>query len=158
MRAGRTSPTRRIKTIQALGVICLAIAFGTGCDSYSEVRDTLSEPERQRFDRGMRAAVPCWSCHDITGSAIKVGPPLRGFMGRPAGTSSEYRYSDPLIRSGVVWTAASLNGFLTSPARFIPGNRMTSPGVGGASTRSDLIFFLERVTAPPATGDTERPD
>ncbi len=145
----RSGSARRGGIGSALALLVMCVA-GVGCDGYADIRERLNEAERARFDRGMGAAVPCWSCHDITGTALKVGPPLRGFMNRAAGTASPYTYSAALANSGVVWTSTNLDAFLASPAHFIPGNRMSSQGITDPGTRSDLIFFLRLATEPNA--------
>ena len=148
----------RTKWKPARSVIVLALASALGCDSYADIREGLGEVERTRFDRGVRAAVPCWSCHDITGSGIKVGPPLLGFMGTRAGTSSAYAYSEELRSAGVMWTPEALDAFLADPTGSIPGNRMVSPGIGDPTIRRDLIFFLRLATAPTRLSEpTARP-
>jgi cytochrome c len=133
------------------GLLPLVIAV-TGCDSYGEIREGLSEPERARFDSGMRQATACWSCHDVTGEATNVGPPLRGLFGRRAGTLPEYPYSEALRASQVVWNRRSLDAFLANVQGFVPGNRMLSGGVPSAGARADLIFFLEHVTRTRVAG------
>ena len=124
-------------------------ASGACTDPYADARAALSPAEQARFDRGARAAAPCAACHDLAGNAVKIGPPLRGIIGRPAGSLPGFGYSAALQRSGVVWTERTLDAFLASPATFVPGNRMVAPGVSDA-TRADLVFFLLRAGEAPA--------
>ena len=124
----------------------MACLGAPGCDSYSEARAALGPAERARFDRGLRIATPCWSCHDLTGDALKVGPPLRGLFGRKAGAVEDFPYSPALSRSSLHWDAQNLHRFLGNPQATIPGNRMLSPPISDAGARADLIFFLERAT------------
>ncbi|MCS5636298.1 MAG: cytochrome c family protein, partial [Myxococcota bacterium] len=100
-------------------VACLA---GLGCDPYSETRAGLDPAERIRFDRGVRAATPCWSCHDLTGDALKIGPPLQGLFGRKAGVVEDFPYSPALAQSSLHWNAQNLHRFLANPQATIPGN------------------------------------
>jgi cytochrome c len=125
-----------------LVLIVLSICVNACHDPYAEVRANMSDAERARFDRGARAASACAACHDLAGSAKKIGPPLRGIAGRPAGSLEDYSYSPALSNSGVVWNARSLDAFIASPQSFVPGTRMMSPGVVGGAERSDLVFFL----------------
>ncbi len=55
------------------------------------------------------------------------------------------RYSDALKRSGIIWNDATLDKWLSDPARFVPGNSMTFPGVKVAKDRQDLIAYLNAV-------------
>ena len=119
-----------------------------GCDPYSADKAELRPADRARFERGARAATPCWSCHDLVGDAIKVGPPLKGVFGRPAGDVKGFPYSPALLKTEVVWNARTMDAFLLSPQAIIPGNRMLSPPLRDIARRSDLVFFLSVVTRP----------
>ena len=127
--------------------LCLLICLGLGaCNPYSDIRSELSAPDRARFDRGLRAATPCWSCHDLTGNAIKVGPPLAGLFGQEAGFVKGFPYSPAFRASRVVWDRRSLDRFLVDPQGLIPQNRMISNPLEDSGRRSDLIFFLRMAT------------
>jgi cytochrome c len=126
-----------LATLPAMASIAIA-----GCsDPYASAREKLSETDRARFDRGARAALPCAACHDLAGTATKIGPPLRGLAGKRAGAVPGYAYSPALANSGVIWGPRTLDAFLASPQAFVPGTRMVSPGVADAQ-RADLVFFL----------------
>lgn len=66
----------------------------------------------------------CAACH-VTGAGAKptVAPNLRGVVGRKAG-STVYAYSAALKGSGLVWTEANLERFLSGPMAMVPGTRM----------------------------------
>jgi cytochrome c len=98
-------------------------------------------------DNGERLAQMCRTCHTIgRGGVNMVGPSLFGFFGRPAGTVAGYGYSAALQEADFVWTPRALDAWLSQPARFLPGNRMSFPGVSRASDRADLIAYLLEVT------------
>jgi cytochrome c len=83
-----------------------------------------------------------------------TGPSLAGIWGRKAGSlASFHRYSPALKGADVTWTAETLDPWLRDPARYIPGNRMTFPGVKDAQARADLIAYLRSI---PASGQAER--
>ena len=126
-------------------LVCLAGLF-LGCDSYSEIRANLSSADQARFARGQREATACWSCHDVTGSALKVGPPLGGVLGRRVGAVAAFPYSEALRGSNLVWTEQTLDRFLAAPQRVLPGNRMLSASLVDSQRRADLIFFLSHVS------------
>ncbi len=128
-----------------IGVLCAA-GLLLGCDNYSDLRASLGPAEKAQFSRGQREATACWSCHDVTGSALKVGPPLGDMMGRRAGAVPGFPYSEALQGSDLVWTAQTLDAFLVTPQRVLPGNRMISPALREPQRRADLIFFLRQVT------------
>jgi cytochrome c len=127
--------------------VCLVACLGVGgCNPYSEIRSELSPADQMRFDRGLRSATPCWSCHDLTGDAIKVGPPLLGLFGQQAGFVKGFPYSPALRASRVVWETGTLDHFLVDPQGLIPQNRMLSAPLVDSQSRTDLIFFLRLVS------------
>jgi cytochrome c len=82
----------------------------------------------------------CSSCHVLDGS-VGQGPSLRGVMGRKAGTVSGFAYTPALKASGVTWTPATLDRWLTGPQKLVPGTAMTAV-VPDARERSDLLAYL----------------
>jgi cytochrome c len=139
-------PCTRQHRLRSLALV-LAVTWTLGCDPYSDVRAELDPAARARFARGQRAATPCWTCHDITGTSSKVGPGLQDLMGRQAGTTPGFPHSQAMRDSGVRWNARSLDAFLTDAQRVVPGSKMVAPGISDPRQRADLIFFLELATA-----------
>lgn len=128
--------------------LLLACSASIGCDRYAEIKEGLSPAQRERFERGVRLAGPCWVCHDITGKSVKVGPHLVGLFGREVGSLPYYEYSPPFARSKERWNHQNLDLFLASPQGYNPETRMVSPGMENRQQRADLLFFLELVTKP----------
>ncbi|HXQ17589.1 MAG TPA: c-type cytochrome [Caulobacteraceae bacterium] len=81
----------------------------------------------------------CSGCHLLEG--IGQGPSLRGVMGRKAGTLAGFDYTPALKASGLTWTAANLERWLTGPQKLVPGTAMTAV-VPDAHERSDLLAYL----------------
>jgi len=101
-------------------------------------------------ERGAKAFQACAICHSLEPGRNFTGPSLANLFGRKAGTAPAYqRYSDALKGSGVVWNEKTLDGWLTEPAKFIPGNGMAFPGVKDQSVRRDLIQFLKMSDSNP---------
>lgn len=113
-----------------------------GTRSFLEDPDTLPNGERQ-FKR------KCSICHALTeGSARKAGPTLHNLFGRPAGTVSDYTYSEVLRQSGIVWSAQSINDlFDLGPDHYIPGSKMPMQVIAQQQDRDDLIEYLRQTTA-----------
>ncbi len=128
----------------ALGLLLVPVL---GCDPYSDIRERLGPEEEARFDRGASAASPCWTCHDVMGTGVKVGPHLQGLIGREIGGLEGYGYSEALQALKGPWTRARLDAFLASPQDFAPGNRMVWPGIGDPDVRADLIYYIELASA-----------
>src|SRR5580704_1488345 len=78
---------------------------------------------------------------------IKQGPTLLGVMGRKAGTSPHFNYTQALKDSGLVWDAAALDRFLTDPAKAVRGTTMPIP-LPDAGLRADLIAYLATLKVP----------
>lgn len=83
----------------------------------------------------------CQMCHGpTTGPANPMGPNLAGIVGRKAG-SAKFNYSPGMKALNVTWDAASLDRYLASPARMVPGGRMMV-NVPDAKQRADIIAYL----------------
>jgi cytochrome c len=104
--------------------------------------------------RGAQLFGQCMACHSVKEGEHMTGPSLAHLWNRKAGTAERFmRYSDAVKQSGVNWEEATLDKWLSDPARFVPGNSMTFPGVKEAKDRADLIAYLKAVDenkAPPA--------
>ncbi len=116
-------------------------AMAGGTRSFLENPDALPNGERQ-FKR------KCSVCHTLTeGSARKAGPSLHGVFGRRAGTVPDYRYSDTLTGSTIVWSPETINGlFEEGPDHYIPGTKMPMQVIAKQTDRDDLIDFLRVAT------------
>ena len=92
---------------------------------------------------GADAARVCAACHSLDeGGANMVGPNLYGFFTSPVGNVSAYSYSNALQEADFVWTPRALDAWLQQPAKFLPGNRMTYPGLREPADRTNLIAYL----------------
>jgi cytochrome c len=68
----------------------------------------------------------CSGCHAADSS--KEGPPLRGVVGRKAGTVSGFLYSDSLRASGITWNEGLLMKWLENPDAMVKGTDMEFSG------------------------------
>lgn len=94
--------------------------------------------------RGKTVFARCAACHDLNTGVTRLGPSLKGVIGRTSGTSPNFNYSQALKDKAVVWNAASLDQFLASPAKFAPGNRMAYPPMNNPQDRADLVAFIDQ--------------
>ena len=92
--------------------------------------------------RGQKVFEVCTACHAANGASNEVGPSLRGVFGRKAGSLEDFRYSPAMKRSGITWTAQSLEAFIAEPQKVVPANRMPYDGLPNARDRADLIAYL----------------
>jgi cytochrome c len=96
--------------------------------------------------RGEAHFKECAACHKLDAGANEVGPSLHGIFSRKAGELADFRYSPAMRRSGVTWTAETLDKYIADPQAFIPANRMPYAGMSNASDRADLIAYLQKAT------------
>jgi cytochrome c len=96
--------------------------------------------------RGEARFQECAACHRLEAGANEVGPSLHGVFMRKAGELADFRYSPAMKRSGVVWTAQTIDQYIADPQAMIPANRMPYAGMASASDRADLVSYLVKAT------------
>ncbi|MCP4076951.1 MAG: c-type cytochrome [Gammaproteobacteria bacterium] len=85
----------------------------------------------------------CSSCHDHEKSGGHgKGPHLWNLMGRKAGSSPGFDYSDAMKQSGHSWNFATLNYYLTNTEQAVPGRIMEFRGIRRDKVRARLLAFL----------------
>ena len=98
-------------------------------------------------DRGRRLYIQCRACHTLIADGNQaLGPNLRGFLDRPAGTAPGYEYSEALQAAELAWTPETLDRWMRSPSEVIPGNKMIFAGIRKARDRADLVVWLQQST------------
>lgn len=130
---------------------CVSIA-GLSCIVGATIASAQTNPAGNAIRGEQFFQTSCALCHSTSlgpGNTlvIKQGPTLVGVMGRKAATSPHFNYTQALKDSGLVWNAATLDHFLTSPMTAVPGTTMPIP-VPDANTRADLIAYLATVKVP----------
>jgi len=96
--------------------------------------------------RGEARFRECAACHRLDAGVNEVGPSLHGLFSRKAGELADFRYSPAMKRSGVSWTAETLDKYLADPQAFVPANRMPYAGMSDAADRADVIAYLQKAT------------
>lgn len=91
---------------------------------------------------GEQAFAMCTACHSRdAGAPQRMGPNLRGVVGRKAGSNPGFDYSPALKASNITWDAAQLEAYLAAPAKHVPGTRMVI-AVPDPARRQALIEYL----------------
>jgi cytochrome c len=88
----------------------------------------------------------CAACHRLESGVNEVGPTLHALFTRKAGELADFRYSPAMKRSGIVWTAETLDKYIADPQGMIPANRMPYAGMTNAGDRADLVAYLLKAT------------
>ena len=99
----------------------------------------------QDADNGAKVFKKCMACHAID-EKNKIGPSLKGIVGRKAATVEGFKYSDAMLAKGaegVVWDEATLTAYLPDPKAFVPGTKMVFPGLKTPEEVADIIAFLK---------------
>jgi cytochrome c len=92
----------------------------------------------------------CAACHSIEkGGANKIGPALYGVVGSKVGHVSDYKYSKALATYGKQWSFEELNGFLTKPASYLKGTKMSYAGLRKETDRASVIKYLNQNSDNP---------
>jgi cytochrome c len=120
------------------GAVLAVIVVGVGAAGAARAEGDAARGEKKFGD--------CASCHAVAPGAAGVGPNLHGMFERKAGTIGDFRYSPAMKKSGITWTAQTLDSFLADPQKSVPGNRMPYAGMTEAGDRADLIAYLMKAT------------
>jgi cytochrome c len=85
----------------------------------------------------------CASCHDISATpSQKIGPNLKGVVGRPSGSVPGYPYSAAMQNAHLVWDERTLDRWLTGPNLLVPGTAMAFAGLASEADRQAVIAYL----------------
>jgi len=99
---------------------------------------------------GKKVFKKCAACHSVVkGGGNKIGPALYNVVGRAVGGVSEYKYSKALVTYGKNWTFEELNGFLTKPAAYLKGTKMSYAGLRKEKDRASVIMYLNQNSENP---------
>lgn len=134
-RTMQTDPEPSMKNTAALS---LAVILGTSL--FTTLSHAAGDPEAgaKIFPR------LCGGCHQVGESARPgFGPQLNGIIGRAAGTSANYVYSDAMKNSGVTWDRETLIAYLKDPKGVVPGTRMIFWGLSDEEKLDNLLAYLQ---------------
>lgn len=120
---------------------CGGGAETTGSDTGGQT--ATPEPVATVAKTGEDVFKKCAACHTVTPDGRNgIGPGLHGVSGRAVASAPGFTYSNGLKAKGGVWDEASLDAFLTAPAKWAPGTKMMFAGVNDAAERKALIDYL----------------
>jgi cytochrome c len=96
--------------------------------------------------KGKAVFARCAICHDVRPGINKLGPSLGGVFGRKAGTVAGFNYSPAMKAAKISWSATTIDSWVTSPSKMVPGNKMAFAGVSSPEDRANLIAYLQGAT------------
>lgn len=105
-------------------------------------------------EAGKKVFRKCAACHVIDSAANKLGPSLKGILGRTAGSVDGFKYSKAFQAAndkGLKWTDEAIKAFVTSPKNFVKDQigadkgrtRMAFPGLRKEQDVEDLLAFMK---------------
>lgn len=123
----------------SLAAACLVLGACGQRDAFNHAADAT--PHQRELER---AFAICAGCHDTRADlGHRVGPNLHGVIGRRAGTAPGYAYSEAMRASGIVWDARTLDAFLASPQKQVPGTRMPNATSDPQRRRAVIEYLSE---------------
>jgi len=98
----------------------------------------------------------CSVCHtaEPNDNGGAQGPSLIGVYGRHAGSDPSFGYTKALKDSKLAWDAQTLNRFLASPAKLVPGTAMVV-SVDDEAKRADLAEYFKSVKGAVANASPQ---
>jgi len=103
-------------------------------DSSGIIGSSLEDMQRESLPGAALTHRKCGTCHYLDRNITKVGPSLKGIVGR-APTISDVPFE--------IWDEKSLDKWLQDPAGIKPGTLMAIPGIKSASDRAAIIEYLK---------------
>jgi len=97
-------------------------------------------------EKGEAVFAKCKACHEVEKGVNKVGPTLKGVVGRKAASVEGYKYSEAMTAKGaesVVWDEATLMTYLADPKAFVPKTKMAFAGLKKPEDVDDVIAYLK---------------
>ncbi len=121
----------------------------TGVEAAAGAAAAVVEPIANRLAKadvakGEATFAKCKACHSIDqGGANGIGPNLWAVVGDGVGVGrGGYAFSDVLKGKGGKWDFATLDQWLTSPAAFATGTKMSFAGIASPEERANVILYL----------------
>ncbi|MEO6678256.1 MAG: cytochrome c family protein [Pseudomonas sp.] len=119
-------------------VLIIAVLLATGLLGTEANAASDAEAGGKLFSR------TCGGCHQVGESARPgFGPQLNGVIGRTAGSTTGYQYSEAMKSSGVVWTRETLAKYIEDPKSVVAGTRMIFWGISDPEKIENLLAYLQ---------------
>lgn len=96
--------------------------------------------------KGEKVFAKCKACHVADTETNRVGPHLKGVIGRNVASVAGYTYSGGMqefAAANPVWTDELFLTYIESPKASIPKTKMAFAGVKKEEERADLLAYLK---------------
>ena len=116
----------------------LAILFSCICSGHAGAADYVGNAKA-----GQAAFRKCASCHQVGRYAqAGYGPQLNGIIGRKAAATPDFKYSEAMKKSDIVWTEQKLAAYMRAPHDMVPGTSMRFWGISDDWQIADLLAYI----------------
>jgi cytochrome c len=118
------------------------------CGMAMAIMPTFALAQEGDVEAGKVVFKKCMACHNADSDKAKVGPTLKGIIGRQPGTFAGFKYSTAMVEfgNGKVWDEALLKSYLPNPKALVKGTKMVFPGLKKEKEVVDLIAYLKSVS------------
>jgi cytochrome c len=121
-------------------ILAAAIAFSGETPSDILTSSAKAAPAPQK----PVAFAQCAICHKVDKSGTNgIGPNLFGVYNEKAGTKAGFNFSPAMKKWGKKLDEATLDAFLESPQKSVPGTKMAYAGLRDAAKRKAIIDWLK---------------
>ncbi len=96
--------------------------------------------------KGEKVFNQCKACHEAEKGVNKVGPTLKGVIGRKIASVEGFAYSDDMKAFGTArgtWDDATFLEYIENPKKDVPHTKMAFPGLKKEDQRQDLLAYLK---------------
>lgn len=96
--------------------------------------------------KGEKAFLKCKACHVVDAETNRVGPHLKGLIGRNVASVESYKYSPAMqefATANPVWTEELFLEYIENPKALVPKTKMVYGGTKKEDERADLLAYLK---------------
>jgi cytochrome c len=96
--------------------------------------------------KGEKVFAKCKACHVVDAETNRVGPHLKGVIGRNVASVDKYKYSEAMLafaKTNPVWTDELFLTYIENPKAMVPKTKMVFPGLKKEDERADILAYLK---------------
>jgi cytochrome c len=124
--------------MRGISNVFASIAITVACAGHASAAGVIGNAKT-----GEAAFRKCASCHQVGRFAqAGYGPQLNGIIGRKAATTTDFKYSTAMKKSGIVWTEQKLAEYMRAPHDVVPGTSMRFWGISDDQQIADLLAYM----------------
>jgi cytochrome c len=117
-------------------MLLIAACSQEASDSTSALDSTIGAIAQQSSKGAEITRKKCGSCHSLDRNIRKVGPPLKGIIGKKP-TISDIPFE--------AWTAENMDKWIENPRSIKKRTRMALPGISDPAERKAIIDYLKLI-------------